>query len=80
MSDRWANSWTVEVNGKTVSVVPADFLFRAVPVTAGENLVSFQYRPKGYMPMVVISWGTLLLIVIVSIVRHYRGRGRPAEA
>jgi len=77
VSDRWANSWTAEVNGKTVSVVPADFLFRAVPVTAGENLVSFQYRPKGYVLMVMISWGTLLLIVIVSIIRHYRGRGRP---
>ncbi len=59
VSDRWANSWSADVNGRAVSVVPADFLFRTVPVTAEDNHVLFQYHPCAYL--------------LVSIPRQSRG-------
>ncbi len=62
VTDRWARDWHSEVNGKPVEILGANFLFRAVPVTRGENTVRFHYAPKGYVGLLIVSWGTLLLI------------------
>ena len=72
VTDRWAPGWRVEVNGKPAKVYGADFLFRAVKVAAGMNTVKFRYRPRGWLPSLIVSWGTLLLFLVVSVARKVR--------
>ena len=62
VTDRWAPGWTARVNGQPREVLGADFIFRAVPVARGDNLVEFRYKPRGYVPLVALSWLTLAAV------------------
>lgn len=69
VTDRWAKDWKADVNGRPIEVLGANFLFRAIPVTCGDNLVRFQYRPPGYMGLIILSWGVILLVGAADILR-----------
>ena len=62
VTDRWANGWEVMVNGRRRPVLGGNFIFRAVQVDAGTNLIQFRYNPRGFWPLLIVSWGTLVLI------------------
>ena len=83
VTDRWAPSWSAEVNGRPVEVLGANFLFRAIPVARGENIVRFRYRPRAYVDMVILSWTAILLFVVCEVlrftaVRRFSGTGKTA--
>jgi len=64
VTDRWAPGWRASVNGHQTEVRPANFVFRAVPVSKGKNAVAFRYRPLTYPYLVLLS---LAVIVIAAI-------------
>lgn len=70
VTDRWSRGWRAQVNGKVVPVFGGDFLFRAVPVGAGVNKVSFSYRPSGFPLLLIVSWG---LLAAVAVLDGYKG-------
>ena len=74
LTDRWSRSWTARVNGQSVPVDGGDFLFRLVPVVAGENLVEMRFEPPGVFPMLALSWMTLLAVAIGSVWQIVRRR------
>lgn len=79
VTDRWAPGWKVTVNGRPQEVLGADFVFRAVKVAAGDNFVQFRYRPWGWPYLLILSWGTLLIVVVCQLglsIRAYRTRQR----
>lgn len=43
-SDNYYPSWAVEVNGKEIEILRADYNFKAVPVPSGESIVKFFMR------------------------------------
>ncbi|MDX9863800.1 MAG: hypothetical protein RBT34_03235 [Anaerolineaceae bacterium] len=55
LRDTWYPGWVGRVDGERVEIYKADFLFRAVPVPAGEHLVEFKYRPKSFTIGVIFS-------------------------
>jgi hypothetical protein len=63
VTDRWAPGWRTTVNATPVPTFGADFIFRAVPVRHGENVVHFTYQPAGYPWLLVMSWLTLAGVV-----------------
>ena len=67
VTDRWARSWQAGVNGRATDVYPANFIFRAIRVPAGENEIKFTYRPFGFPWLILVSWGALFVITSVSI-------------
>lgn len=67
VTDRWAQGWRAMVNGQAVTIMPADFIFRAVPVRSGLNSVHFSYHPSGIPWLVVLSWSILAGIAGWSI-------------
>jgi hypothetical protein len=69
ITDRWAPGWKAEVNGNPEPVYGADFLFRAVKVQAGMNIVTLHYAPRTWAASIIISWGTLLLFLICEATR-----------
>ncbi len=74
VTDRWADGWEVAVNGRSRPVLGANFIFRAVEVDAGTNLIAFSYKPRGFWPLLFVSWGTLLLATMWQCRRWLRSR------
>jgi len=70
VTDRYARFWNATVNNRRVDIAGANFMFRAVPVSRGENIVRFQYEAKGYVGLVVLSWGTLVAVVVVGLGKY----------
>ena len=52
------------VNGRPGPVVPADLLFRAVPLEPGRHVVEFQYVPPGAKTGGLASLMTVLILVV----------------
>jgi hypothetical protein len=75
VTDRWARSWQATVNGRVVEIEGANFLFRAIPVTAGTNVIKMVYRPLSPY-LVIMSWLTLLAVGTASIFLSRKGRKR----
>jgi hypothetical protein len=72
VTDRWAPGWRATVNGRPEDVLGAAFVYRAVPVVAGRNAVRFTYRSSAFPLLVIASWGTLALVLLVSVRRSPR--------
>jgi hypothetical protein len=69
VTDRWAPGWEAKVNGKSRTIFGGDFTYRAVEVDSGRNMVEFRYRPRGFRPLLILSWGMLLAIGIGQCAR-----------
>jgi hypothetical protein len=76
VTDRWAPGWEASVNGRKSPVWGADFIFRAVEVASGSNVVEFRFRPHGYWALVFLSWGALALFASCECWRFGRRRWR----
>ena len=72
ITDRWAPGWHATVNNQPTPIFGADFLFRAVPVAPGRNDIRLQYKPSGFLPLLGVSWGTLLAFAAAEIRRRVR--------
>ena len=76
VTDRWAPGWRAAVNGQPAAIFGADFIFRAVAVRRGENVVRFTYQPAGYPWLLALSWLTLACVLGWSAVAATRSRAR----
>jgi Bacterial membrane protein YfhO len=73
LSDAWYPGWTAMDNGKRTSVIPANVLFRAVPLSSGKHHVEFQYRPPGFRVaafMSLIAWLTVVGLLVSRLARR----------
>jgi hypothetical protein len=62
LSDTWYPGWEARVDGQRVSIWRGDYLFRAVPVPAGEHVVEFIYRPVSFIAGVVLACAAMVLL------------------
>jgi hypothetical protein len=69
VTDSWSRGWTAVVNGRAADVAGGNFLFRAVRVGAGTNTVDFRYRPFGFPWLLLVSWGTLAIVIAARVRR-----------
>lgn len=67
VTDRWARGWRARVNGVETPVLGANYLFRAIRVDEGTQVIEMWYRPFGLPWLLVLSWGTFLLVIVLSI-------------
>lgn len=67
VTDRWARMWTAEVNNQPAEVFGGNFIFRAIKVSKGSNQISFVYRPISFPYLVILSWGMLFFILLISL-------------
>jgi uncharacterized membrane protein YfhO len=72
LTDSFDPDWTATRNGEPVEILPADALFRAVPLPPGEWEVEFRYRPAGF------RWGAAAgassLLLVFALARRWRPR------
>jgi hypothetical protein len=68
VTDSWGPGWVAEVGGQAVGLYRANFVFRAVRVRTGENLVRFKYYAAGFPLLLILSWTTLGGIGVLSLI------------
>lgn len=65
----WGRGWRAEVDGRPAPVLPADALFRAVPVAAGRHEVTLRYeaplRAEG-AAVGLVAWAALLAALLAG--------------
>lgn len=66
LADSYHPGWRSTVDGRRAPVVPADFVFRGVPVPAGEHEVKFRFRPKSFRVGLGVSVGTLVFLLLLA--------------
>ena len=72
VTDRWARSWKAKVNNLETPVYGGNFIFRAVKVSAGKNLVTFSYEPPSFPYLLILSWGIMGSLLIISLWDTYK--------
>jgi len=70
--DTWYPGWKVKVDGIPTDLVQAEFLFRAVSVSAGKHQIALEYKPDIYYLGLTISIIAWLLFSFTWIVLHRR--------
>jgi hypothetical protein len=72
LTDSFDPDWTATRNGEPVEILPADGLFRAVPLPPGSWEVEFRYRPARFELGAAASAVSLLLVL--GLARRWRPR------
>lgn len=68
LADQFDEGWKAKVDGKEVTISPANYIFRAIKVPAGEHEVIFSYYPKSFDIGLKISLITFFSISLYSFV------------
>lgn len=64
LSELFYPGWHAYIDGRKVPILRADFLLRAIPLTAGHHKIIFVYRPATFLAGVAISLFTILLLAV----------------
>lgn len=71
LSELFYPGWHAYVDGKEVPILRADFLLRAIPLTAGKHDIVFVYRPMSFLAGAAVSLLTLSVLACIYLV-YYR--------
>lgn len=67
IADSFYEGWSATVNRREVRILPANYAFRAVPVSAGPVQLELSYRPAGFRTGVIISFVSVALALVIAI-------------
>lgn len=67
LTDRWARMWKADINNQPTVVYGGNFIFRAVKIPAGHSTVHFVYRLISFPYLLVLSWGILGILTVISV-------------
>jgi hypothetical protein len=71
LTDSYDAGWHVQVDGREVPLLRADYAFRAVALSAGSHRVEFLYRPRSVFLGVILSMvGLILIVTLVAFGRR----------
>lgn len=76
LSELFYPGWQAYIDGNKVQILRADYLLRAVPLTAGRHNVVFVYRPASFLIGAAITIFTLLLLGAISLLLRFRSPGK----
>ncbi|MDI6781922.1 MAG: YfhO family protein [bacterium] len=65
LTDSWNSDWQAYIDDKKARIHIADYVFRAIELTAGKHQIRFVYQPKSILYGMIITLVTLGLVVIV---------------
>jgi hypothetical protein len=72
----WERGWTARVNGRSVSVLPANYVFQAVRVPAGESHLELEYVPPGLWTGITASAASIGIAVVGLVLMQRRAAER----
>lgn len=68
----YSDNWTVTVDGQQTNASAVAGLFTGVRVHSGENTIVMTFDPKGRKEGLLISLGTLLLLLVCVVINHFK--------
>ncbi|MCB0047199.1 MAG: YfhO family protein [Caldilineaceae bacterium] len=70
LTDTYYPGWQATVDGQAAPVLPANYLFRGVPLPAGEHTVILRYQPTGWLTgLLLAGLGMLLTVALFWVAR-----------
>jgi hypothetical protein len=76
LTDAYYPGWTAQVDGIDTEILPADVLFRAVPLSAGEHTIEFRYQPDSFARGLLLTVLSLGVVLMLLLYRAFGGRFR----
>jgi hypothetical protein len=67
LADTWYPGWQVAVDNSPAKLQRANYLFKAVFVSAGEHQVDIYYRPRSFFLGAIITIAGVLLLAVVRL-------------
>lgn len=67
ISDTYYPGWKAYVNGKQTKIYRANLAFRAVEISAGKNLIIFEYAPLSFYVGIILTLIGIMLSIILLI-------------
>jgi hypothetical protein len=64
VSDNWYPGWNAYVNGKKTEILRADYTFKAIGLSAGNNDVVFKFEPTSIRLGALITWLAFVLSIL----------------
>ncbi len=74
LADTWYPGWRAAIDSTPTTLYPANVLFRAVQVPAGEHRIILEYRPIGFYFGVLFS-----ILVLLCVMLLWKKRGRASD-
>jgi hypothetical protein len=74
--DSYYPGWVCEVDGRNVSILRANYCYRAIEVPAGKHLVEFHYRPRNFLLGLAVTLLSLAVGAAIQICQSVRGPSR----
>jgi hypothetical protein len=66
-NESWAPGWRADIDGRPVALYRSNYAFRAVPVPAGQHVVTMRYSPRSALwGLLMEAAGVLISLVILS--------------
>jgi hypothetical protein len=72
MANTWYPGWEARVDGISVPLLRANYLFMGIPLGPGEHQIVIQYRPISFLIGAGISLFGLLFMISWSMLRRHR--------
>ncbi len=77
LNDTYYPGWAASVDGRDTAIAQADFLFRAVPVPAGDHRIVYSYRSAAVGRGIALSLTGIVLLAacaVFGVLRNLRRR------
>jgi hypothetical protein len=78
--DSYYPGWKATIDGTSVPVVAANFVYRAIELPQGRHRVAFQYESGPFIQGAWISGSTVLAWVVVCVVLRFRRSWHAAQS
>jgi uncharacterized membrane protein YfhO len=67
LADTFYPGWTATVDGAPAPIYRADYVLRAVFVSAGNHEIEFRFMPRSFRLGAEVSAGTIAVLVLLGI-------------
>jgi len=80
ITDQFDPYWVATVDGQRTDIWRANYVFRAIPVDAGDHTIRLEYRPTPVYAGAGITLVSLLILMVAGVMaRRSRGRSNLEE-
>jgi len=80
LTENYNEGWKASVDGKSVSILRADYTFRAIRIDAGKHIVRFWYDPWSFKLGLYLAIGGVIGILITSLISRTLNRSKSASS
>ncbi len=71
LSEPYYPGWQATIDGQAAPLLRANYVFRAVPLPAGEHTIELIFRPLSFTIGAMIS-GVAVVVIVVTLILFYR--------